>query len=42
MEIFATNRHYVHSTPTVGLATEDFVPSVINVRVTVYAAFELE
>ena len=37
-----SNTAYVHSTPTVDLATEKFVPGAINVRVTVYATFELE
>ena len=31
-----------YSTPAVDLATEKFVPGAINVRVTVYATFELE
>ena len=32
----------VHSTPTVDLASDKFVPGAITVRVTVYATFELE
>ena len=38
----ASNRAFVHSSPGIDLATEKFVPGAINVRVTVYATFELE
>ncbi len=40
--VVSNNMEAVRSTPTVDLASDKFVPAAINVRMTVYATFELE
>jgi len=39
---FASNAYVAHSSPAVDVATDRYVPGAISVKVTVFAAFELE